>query len=655
MEDDWNYTYETIESLNKKITQDELEHAIQSAKSKSAPGMDFISYEIIKQLPQPITSKIRDIFNCIMDSGRIPESWKNYKVCFIPKTNGKGYRPIAMSSCLLKTLERIINDRLSWWVESVGILPHCFNGFRRGKSCYDNLLDLRLEMDIARIQGLSTGVSFIDITEAYDNVNIDTLTNKLKLLKIPPNIVRFIKSTLKCRTLAGYAENTQLGVKTTYKGLPQGSILSPLLFNLYMTGIERALPPDISLSSFADDFRISYSNASIPAILGNIKRGLVVLEKFLKDKDLSISYEKTKLMLFNYKRKKDLIRPHTKQINIRNHIIKNDASAKYLGVTRDYRLNWEEHINNVRKKSVKLVNILATIAKFKWGAHPTTLLRIYKGLVRPAIEWAGFLFNPSSYEQLSKLNTIQNSALRISLGCLRTTPINVLLHLSGVTTLKERITELSSRFLAKKMSYDNNTLEFKLKRIQALKNQPHVKVHQTQDANIYHLWQDLKQDWTDVEKNDKLETFNVDYEALFINRHAISNLGPYLQPPDGDPNRFRPLISEHFPHHLLAYTDGSLNRDTKLCGVGIFPENYPHLSRAHSINPSNTIYSAEMFAVKLAINTFLSTDNPSDILICTDSLSAVKKLQQNGLGSRMSKTESEIRQLTSEGRKGRDI
>lgn len=656
MEENWVYPHDNDGSLTREVTPDELEHAISSSKLKSAPGMDHVSYEIIKHLPAATISRILAIFNCIIESGKIPETWHQYKVSFIPKPHGRGYRPIAMSGCMLKILERIINDRLTWWIESKAKLPNCFNGFRRGKSCYDNFLDLRLEMDIARIQGLTTGVVFIDITGAYDNVNVETLIDKLKDLRLPPKLVRFIGATLKSRTLTGLAENQLIGTKTTNKGLPQGSILSPLLFNSYMTGIGRKFPAGINVSSFADDFRISYSNASAPEILKLLKKGLLALEVFLKDRSLSISFDKTQLILINYQKKKEFINPYTKQITIRNHTLVNVPAARYLGVIWDFKLNWEDHIALIRKKTSKLLNILASIAKFKWGGHPTVLLRIYKSLIRPALGLAGFLSNPDRYEQLSKLNTIRNSALRISLGCMRTTPINILLHLSGTTTLKERLEELSRRFLVKKLSYCNNTLEPKLKKIQSLKIQPHIPDLQRQDSSIYHIWQDMKGDLREVEKRNTLETFQIAYEALFIRSQVISSKGALLKPPKGVPGKFRAIVNEDFPHHRIIYTDGSLNRELQQSGIGIFDKTHQRANKSISLNPNNSIFSAEMYAMRQAIRSTIATDDPSDILICADSLSAVNKLQRKGLCSDISPNESEVRQfISSEREKGRNI
>lgn len=346
-----------------------------------------------------------------------------------------------MASCVLKIFERIINDRLMWWVEANKMIPDVFCGFRTGKSCYDNLANLRLDLEIARVQGMHTGVIFTDIEGAYDNVNITNLCQKLIDLQIPPKITKFIHNSFSNRDLSGFCGGVGLGERNTNKGLPQGSILSPLLFNLYILNSTKNLDSRIHFSSFADDLRINTSHASLNDVLAVLTYYLVTLEDRLNSDCPSISFDKTKLMLFGSG--KTSFKQSSKSIRIQHKIITKVNQAKYLGVTWDTDLNWEAHLKQVKVEAGKLLNILNSIANFKWGAHPSSVISIYKTLIRPGLEWAGFLFNNSSIVKIQKLNVIQNAALRKGLGCIRTTPINILHRLSGCFTLQDRLDELT--------------------------------------------------------------------------------------------------------------------------------------------------------------------------------------------------------------------
>lgn len=651
---DLNYQYDINSCMDRTIKMGKLTLAIEKAKEKSAPGLDHISYAILKQLPESALRVLLNIFNEILTQGKVPDAWKSYKVCFIPKPEGKGFRPIAMSCCTLKILERIINDRMTWWVESSRLLPDHFNGFRRGKSCYDNLADLKLDLDTERVQGLKTGVIFLDIQGAYDNVNVRTMLEQLKRIKLPPKILKLMDSLLAERNLHGFSEGRSLGRKKTNKGLPQGSILSPLLFNIYMSDIEKDLPGNVKLSSFADDFRISSSNASMDSIKGDLSSYLTAFETKLEERSMSISFPKCHFLLFNYKNSP--IRVGSVGIPVGQNVIYNEHRAKYLGVTWDIKLNWEAHVTQVKKKAGKLLNILSAITNLRKGAHPETVLLLYKGLVRPGLEWAGFLFNSEAYEKIQRLNVAQNTGMRKALGCISTTPINTLLHLSGLTTLRDRLSELSIRFLVKKVSVENNNIENKLKRILALKTQRHIPEIQKLDSHLYHLWLANREDHKEIEKSAIINSYLIDYDALFIRDHIKADLGRKLKIPEGNPQDFRPLVNREFPHHRLIYTDGSLDTRENKCGLGIIFEDYPQWSSSISLNPKNSIYGAEMQAIRLALSSAVANEMQGDLLICTDFLSSVLNLKQDGINTRMTRHAAKIRQMiTEERRKGRSI
>lgn len=117
------------EKLEQKIHINEVQMAIKKSKTHSAPGKDMISYRIIKEFPKNAVKKLTDIYNCILNTGRSPQCWKEQFVCLIPKPNDRGFRPISLSSCMQKFLERIVNDRIQWSLESKFYFPKQFFGF----------------------------------------------------------------------------------------------------------------------------------------------------------------------------------------------------------------------------------------------------------------------------------------------------------------------------------------------------------------------------------------------------------------------------------------------------------------------------------------------------------------------------------------------
>ena len=139
------------------------------------------------------------------------------------KPGNKGYRPIEIASTLLKTPERIINDRLMWWCESRNILPRFFQGFRRGKSCHDCLAPLHLDAIIAKQKKNILGVLGLDIEGTYDNVHLITLLDKLENLNIPLRIRKFISNLIFNRSIFGFRNNVHFALGNTKKGLPKAA------------------------------------------------------------------------------------------------------------------------------------------------------------------------------------------------------------------------------------------------------------------------------------------------------------------------------------------------------------------------------------------------------------------------------------------------
>ena len=148
--------------LDRPFDLKELKQAISSSKNRSSPGHDGISYQILKCLPDISLKWLSTYYNHILFSGEYPYFWKIFNVCFIPKGHNKGYRPIALALCLLKIMERMLNDRLMWWIETTAVLPRCFNGFHRGKSCNDCLASLHLDASIAKKRKELLGVLSLD-------------------------------------------------------------------------------------------------------------------------------------------------------------------------------------------------------------------------------------------------------------------------------------------------------------------------------------------------------------------------------------------------------------------------------------------------------------------------------------------------------------
>lgn len=201
-------------------------------------------------MPNGLKAKMIKLFNDYWDKGQLSKEWQEYMVCFIDKKGRQKVRPIA-PSYLGKLLERIINTRLEWWAEKKGILDKNQNGFRKGRS-----LDL-LEQTIDVRKGLygkkKTIAVFLDIISAYDNVKGRILIKKLKEEGCPEEIVRYINEMMKEKDVRFLIGEEEYEDRTLNQRLPQGGMLSLILYAIYTKNIGKYIAREIEMLLFADD------------------------------------------------------------------------------------------------------------------------------------------------------------------------------------------------------------------------------------------------------------------------------------------------------------------------------------------------------------------------------------------------------------------
>lgn len=246
-----------IEQLDCEFTPQELQLAISHVNTKSSSGLDMIDYKILKNLPQLGKSILLKIYNLILTSGVFLEAWRNYKLFFTPKAGGKGLRPISRSSYVCKTMERMIGHRLTWWLESRDVFPRSQYGFRSNKSCIDNLALFFTDCFVAFLKDNVVVAAFLDVQSVYDNVLSDVLLRRLSRIGISTKIITFIYNLISFRRIFCQVGESDTNL-SAFKGLPQGSVLSPILYNLYtsMLELENNCYPINKILQYADDICI---------------------------------------------------------------------------------------------------------------------------------------------------------------------------------------------------------------------------------------------------------------------------------------------------------------------------------------------------------------------------------------------------------------
>ena len=193
------------------------------------------------------------IYNGIFDSGLFPGPWRDFLIFLLPKTTLKKFRPIALASCFLKLMERLILNRIYFWSENKSILPESQFGFRKNRSCSDNLTVLSAEICLASAANKFTACLFLDISAAYDNVIPNILLHDMLQLGIPKRICIFVSNLTIKRKIFFRINGENKGPHTLVEGLPKGCILSPILYMIYTIHIHKVIDPGCKILEYSDD------------------------------------------------------------------------------------------------------------------------------------------------------------------------------------------------------------------------------------------------------------------------------------------------------------------------------------------------------------------------------------------------------------------
>ena len=392
------------------VEQKDVEKIIKDFKPKTSSGSDGISMKIIKSISISIVSSLTTLINQSLLTGIFPQKMKLAKILpLIKKPNVfeiDNFRPISLLSSLSKILEKCVFNQVYTYFEE-NLLFYCSQyGYRKNHSteyaCVELVDKIMHDLD----EGETPMCFFLDLSKAFDTLNHNILLAKLKYYGLDDNALMWFKSYLSDRSQFVEIDNTRSCTKPIKTGVPQGSILGPLLFIIYMNDINKA-SNKFEAILYADDTSLN----SIIKMFGNdnqsytINHELLLIYDWLNTNKLSLNISKTKYMLFRYSQRRSNTIPLL-DIYIDGHKIDRVSTFDFLGVTINENLTWKDHINKVCTKVTKVIGIMARCKRFL-PSH--VLLKIYNALILSRINY-GILCWGFENKRIYKL---QKKALRI--------------------------------------------------------------------------------------------------------------------------------------------------------------------------------------------------------------------------------------------------
>ena len=268
--------------------------------------MDLTTFVILFFLNFPTSSlnTLLKIYNHIWQTNTFPAAWREAIVIPIPKpkkdkTNPLNYRPIALTSCLCKVMERMVNNRLAWFLEINNIISSSQNGFRHRRSCIDHVVKLETYIREAFLNKQHTIAIFFYLEKAFDTTWRYGILRDLYASGLRGNLPSFITNFLHSRIFRVRVGDIFSDPFVQSMGVPQGSILSPLLFNLKVNSIVSNIVPNVDCSLFVDDFTIYTSSSCFHTVEQRLQSCLNNLVNWSNENGFKFSKDKTVLMHFN--------------------------------------------------------------------------------------------------------------------------------------------------------------------------------------------------------------------------------------------------------------------------------------------------------------------------------------------------------------------
>ena len=433
--------YDVTREIDCEFTIDELCAAINHTKNNKVGGPDGTSNELFKNLPAGGKLYLLAVYNNLWRHEIVPEDWYQSITAMLFKKGDRSdpvnYRPISLLNCPLKIFTQMLHNRLYKWSEDSNILPESQAGFRKSRSCHENVFTLKAAVDVRlRKKNRKLFAFFIDFSRAFPSIPHDKLWNKLFEIGVSAKIIRWLKTLYENSTMQIRLNNDCLSSPIDItEGVLQGEILSPLLFNLYISEVEKTLrnsegvgvnistTEQLHMLAYADDMVILSESAY------GMKRKIEALEIYFKDLSLSVNIDKTKILIFQ--RGGRISRNvHFSYNGKAIDIVKNYT---YLGVIFSASGKFAKASQGFKENGLKAIgaiwNVLLKGRMHSWDSF----LKLFEATIKPTAMYCSDIWAP---RYLHTLERVQGFYFKKLLALSRQTPDTIVRLETGIAHLE---------------------------------------------------------------------------------------------------------------------------------------------------------------------------------------------------------------------------
>ena len=404
----------TLDNIN--CTQEDFSKAIDEVKENSSSGKEGFPAIVLKSCKRNLTYPLLLLWSTSMESGFIHQMYLHQLITPIYKGKGSkckaaNYRPISLTSHVMKVFERIIRNKLVAYLEENNILSPNQHGFRKGRSCLSELLAHYEDILLNANSGEGTDTVYLDFAKAFDKVDRRILLKKLKRVGITGKLLGWFKAFLSNRKQEVVVEGFKSFISAVLSGVPQGNVLGPILFIIFINDMADSLE-SVKLKSFADDTKISRS-ICYQTDADKLQEDLNRVLQWSKDNNMDLNEEKFEFLKHNYRfdtLMMELPESYYKSCYKANSsLIECSDVVKDLGITFKSNLSFDEHIANIVKQASNKASWILSVFSIR---NKFEMMFLYKTYIRSNLEYCCPLWSPSgpnSVASIQKLEGIQRT------------------------------------------------------------------------------------------------------------------------------------------------------------------------------------------------------------------------------------------------------
>jgi hypothetical protein len=418
---------------NVSTTPGEVKHILDSLELGKAHGGDGVSVRMLRETSSSINGPLSTLINDSLSKGIVPTVWKRANISPVHKKNSRSvvsnYRPISLLSTLAKVQERIVFKRMYRFLSSNGLLTPKNSGFKEKDSAICQLINIVDRIYKALESGKDVSMVFLDISKAFDKVWHRGLLHKLKCNGIDGSLLLWLEDYLKDREIRVVINGQCASWASTNAGVPQGSILGPLLFLVFINDVVDNIESDINL--FADDTSLMNVIEQLQDSYDTTNEDLIKLAAWANQ--WLVTYNATKTVSLHITMRNELtIHP---ALFLNGTQVNEVESHCHLGVDIENTFTWQSHIKRIASKGNKCVGLMRRASR---DLPRSCLEKLYLTMVRPILEYGGVLFDNSPDLHLKPLDKVQREAALVCTGAYRHTKTVNLMKELGWDTLGTR-------------------------------------------------------------------------------------------------------------------------------------------------------------------------------------------------------------------------